>query len=79
VSGVEALVVVLGLFVGYWAVAKLIANQPTWHQTLNVSPQASAEEIEASYRLLKSQYQPDDKSKEIEAAYRRALAARGRG
>jgi DnaJ like chaperone protein len=62
-----------------------------WHQTLAVSPSATADEIKAAYRALMSQYHPDKvaslgvelqvlaerKSKEISAAYREALRARG--
>jgi hypothetical protein len=76
-SGIEALVVVGGLFVGYWVVAKLIAGQArAWHDVLNVSPHASFEEIDAAYRTLLA-HSPPGKANEVEAAYRRALAARG--
>lgn len=82
-SGVEALVVAFGLFIGYWVVAKLLAakpesDTPEWHDTLRVSPHASVEEIQEAHRALISQYQLDElKSKEITAAYRRAMQARG--
>lgn len=79
-SGIEALVVAFGLFIGYWLVAKLLAgkpeaNPPEWHDTLHVSPHASVDEIENAYRMLMSRY--EGKSKEITAAYRRAMQARG--
>ncbi len=98
-SGIEALVVAFGLFIGYWLVAKLLAGKPgpgaeaspEWHDTLQVSPQANVDEIERAYRSLMGQYHPDKvaslgaelkalaerKSKEITAAYRRAMQARG--
>jgi DnaJ-domain-containing protein 1 len=95
-SGIEALVMAFGLFIGYWLVAKLFAgkpksNTPEWHDTLHVSPHASVDEIENAYRVLMSQYHPgkvaslgeelkavaEGKSKEITAAYRRAMQARG--
>jgi DnaJ-domain-containing protein 1 len=82
-SGIEALVVAFGLFIGYWLVAKLLAGKPEsdtpeWHDTLHVSPHASVDEIENAYRALMSQYHlAERKSKEITAAYRRAMQARG--
>ena len=114
-SGIEALVVVFGLFIGYWLVAKLLADKPPsnteseakasqrsreagppdqspeWHDTLNIPPHATLDEIQKAYRLLMSQYHPDKvaslgdelkavaerKSKEITAAYRRAMQVRG--
>lgn len=82
-SSIEALVVVFGLFIGYWLVAKLLAGKPesgapAWHDTLRVAPHASVEEIENAYRVLMSQYHSDErKSEEITAAYRRAMQARG--
>lgn len=81
-SGIEALVVAFGLFIGYWVVAKLLAgkpesNAPDWHDTLHVSPHASAEEIESAYRALMAQHHADKiASNEITAAYRRAMQAR---
>jgi DnaJ domain len=82
-SGVEALVVAFGLFLGYWVVAKLLGDKPVsaapeWHRTLQVPADASVEEIRAAYRSLMGQYHPDErKSEEITAAYRSALQARG--
>jgi DnaJ domain len=82
-SGVEALVVAFGLFLGYWVVAKLLGDKPAsdapeWHRTLQVPADASIEEIRAAYRSLMGQYHPDErKSKEITAAYRSAMQARG--
>jgi len=69
-------------------------NEPSpeaWHETLNVSPQATVEEIRRTYKVLMSQYHPDKvaslgdelkalaerKSKEITSAYRNALQVRG--
>ena len=82
-SGVEALVVAFGLFLGYWIVAKLLGDTPRpdapeWHRTLQVSADASVEEIRAAYRSLMEKYHPDERtSKEITAAYRSAMQARG--
>jgi len=82
-SGVEAAVVAFGLFIGYWLVAKLLGGKPEsaspeWHQTLQVSPDASVEEILEAHRALMSRHHADQlKSKEIAAAYRRAMQARG--
>ncbi|HWI99043.1 MAG TPA: J domain-containing protein [Burkholderiales bacterium] len=82
-SGVEALVVAFGLFLGYWVVAKLLGDKPAsdapeWHRTLQVPADASIEEIRAAYRSLMGQHQPDErKSKEVAAAYRSAMQARG--
>jgi DnaJ-domain-containing protein 1 len=81
-SGIEALVVAFGLFIGYWLVAKLLAGKPTsdtpeWHDTLRVSPHASVEEIQEAYRALISHHPDEQKSKEITTAYRRAMQARG--
>ena len=82
-SGIEALVVGFGLFIGYWVVAKFMAAKPEsaspeWHQTLQVSPDASVEEIQKAYLALINQHPPDElKLKEIIAAYRRAMQARG--
>lgn len=84
-SGVEALVVAFGLFIGYWVVAKLLAGRPRtdapeWHDTLRVPPDASVAQIEAAHRALIGQYARDErKAKEITAAYRRAMQARGMG
>jgi DnaJ like chaperone protein len=117
-STTEVLVVIAGLFIGYWVVSKLFfsasnndrkadRNQqsgperetrqrsdnaaPAWHDTLNVSPNATADEIRRSYRTLMSQYHPDkvatlgdelralaeSKTKEITSAYRSAMRLRG--
>jgi DnaJ-domain-containing protein 1 len=117
----EVLVVVFGLFIGYWVVSKLFsatpprteerrsaeepqprqeqrqaeeppsATDPAWHEVLQLSPRARAEEIKAAYRRLMSQYHPDKvetlgselrelaerKSKEITAAYREGMRVRG--
>lgn len=62
-----------------------------WHETLNVSPNASSEDIRRAYKVLMSQYHPDKvaslgeelkalaekKSKEITSAYRNAMQLRG--
>jgi DnaJ-domain-containing protein 1 len=82
-SGIEAAVVAFGLFIGYWLVAKLLAGKPEsgspeWHRTLQVSPDASVEEIQKAYLALISRYHPDEpKSKEVTAAYHHAMQARG--
>jgi len=69
-------------------------NEPSpeaWHKTLNVSQQATVEEIRRAYKVLMSQYHPDKvaslgdelkalaerKSKEITSAYRNAMQLRG--
>ncbi len=69
-------------------------NEPSleaWHETLNVSQQATVEEIRRAYKVLMSQYHPDKvaslgdelkalaerKSKEITSAYRNAMQLRG--
>lgn len=66
-------------------------TSPAWHDVLNVSPHATADEIRAAYKTLMSQYHPDKvaslgeelrtlaerKSKEITSAYRQAMQARG--
>ncbi|MBI3529015.1 MAG: J domain-containing protein [Betaproteobacteria bacterium] len=65
--------------------------EPTWYETLNVSPDATAAEIKFSYRTLMSQYHPDKvanlgdelktvaerKSKEINVAYEEGMRQRG--
>jgi len=82
-SGIEALVVAFGLFLGYWVVAKLLGDKPAsaaaeWHRTLQVPADASIEAIRAAYGSLMSRYHPDEpKAKEIISAYRSALKARG--
>jgi DnaJ-domain-containing protein 1 len=81
-SGIEAVVVAFGLFIGYWVVAKLLADKPKsgaeWHDTLRVSPHASVSEIRSAYEALIGQYDPaEPRSKEITAAYRCAMQARG--
>ena len=82
-SGLEALVVGFGLFLGYWVVAKLLGDKPAsdtgeWHRTLQVPADASVEAIRAAYGSLMSQYHTDGrKAKEITAAYRSAMQARG--
>ena len=66
-------------------------TQPTWYDTLNVAPDATAAEIRHSYRTLMSQYHPDKvanlgeelkivaerKSKDINVAYEEAMRQRG--
>jgi DnaJ like chaperone protein len=66
------------------------ASVPAWHETLQVAPDASIEEIRRAYRSLMSQYHPDKvaslgpelrelcerKTKEINTAYDRAMAER---
>ena len=101
-SSIEFLVVLLCLYVGYWIVSKLMAGKPqpkpeeadaspAWHDVLNVSPQATVDEIRSAYKTLMSQYHPDKvaslgeelralaerKSKEITGAFRQAMQSRG--
>lgn len=113
-SFTEIVVVIGGLFVGYWVVSKLLlggsgaagapgrseggapAGRPSgapqaWHEVLKVAPDATVEQIRESYKVLMSQYHPDKvatlgeelrtlaetRTKEITAAYRAALRARG--
>ena len=66
-------------------------TEPTWYDTLNVAPDATAAEIKHSYRTLMSQYHPDKvatlgdelktvaerKSKEINIAYEAGMRLRG--
>ena len=112
----EILVIVFGLFIGYWVVSKLFTDTPKeqrradreqepyqkspqddnnvsspWHEMLNVSPNASVDEIRKSYKILMHQYHPDKvaslgdelkalaerKSKELTTAYRKAMQLRG--
>jgi DnaJ domain len=67
------------------------SDQATWHEILGVAPAATAEEIRDAYRHLVSKYHPDKveslgqelkdlaehKTREITAAYREAMRARG--
>ena len=115
-SVTEILVIVFGLFLGYWVVSRLLSdaarNQKqsaagqeshqqsatnkneaplAWHETLNVSPIATVDEIQAAYKTLMHQYHPDKvaalgeelkilaerKSKEINVAYHEAMRMRG--
>lgn len=115
-SVTEILVIVFGLFLGYWVVSRFISDTPrnqkqsaaeqdshqqsttnkdeaplAWHETLNVSPLATVNEIRAAYKTLMHQYHPDNvaslgeelknlaerKSKEITAAYHEAMRMRG--
>jgi DnaJ-domain-containing protein 1 len=62
-----------------------------WHEVLKVPPDAALEDIRRSYEVLMQQYQPDKvaapdeelkavaerKFREIDAAYRQAMRARG--
>ncbi|MBI4988461.1 MAG: J domain-containing protein [Rhodocyclales bacterium] len=111
----EILVILFGLFVGYWIVSRLLLGnagkpKPTepehearletsgdrdatpeeWHRILNVSPDATVDEIRRSYKTLMSQYHPDKvaelgdelkllaerKTREINGAYQQALRQR---
>jgi len=113
-SGTEILVIVAGLFIGYWVVSKLFlggsgaepsandhrggapgaqppVTSPAWHEVLKVSPDATADEVRQSYKVLMSQYHPDkvatlgddlkalaeSKTKEITSAYRDAMRLHG--
>jgi len=113
-SATEIVVIIGGLFIGYWVVSKLflggsgaepVANdrrdggpgpQPpgtpqAWHEALNVSPDATVDEIRRAYKVLMSQYHPDkvatlgdelkalaeSKTKEITSAYRSAMRLHG--
>jgi DnaJ like chaperone protein len=113
-SALEIVVILAGLFLGYWVVAKFMTGgtsapppadrardrgeapghedpPASWDEILNVSPDASMDEIRQAYRVLMSQYHPDKvarlgedlkklaerKSREITRAYRAALRARG--
>jgi DnaJ-domain-containing protein 1 len=97
----EIAVIVFGLVLGYWAVGKLFfpsksASRPpvaplAWHQVLQVSPQATPEQIREAYFKLISKYHPDQieavggqlqdaaavKASEITNAYRAGLQAHG--
>jgi DnaJ-domain-containing protein 1 len=94
-------VIALGLVVGYWAVGKLFfpakgAPPPplgalAWHQVLQVSAQATPDQIRAAYQSLISKYHPDQveavggqfqdaaavRASEITTAYRAGLRAHG--
>jgi DnaJ-domain-containing protein 1 len=104
---IEIAVIVFGVFAGYWVVSKLFFappkasaqinnppppdNFPRWHDILQVSAAASADEIRDAYRHLISKYHPDkvdslgqelkdlaaQKSQEITAAYQQGMRARG--
>lgn len=68
-----------------------LVRQLHWTETLGVSEHASAEEVKAAYRSRIQQYHPDkvaslgeelkvlanEKSREIKAAYEKALSAIG--
>jgi len=82
-SATEILVVVAGLFIGYWVVSKLFLRgpdavppgaSPAWHEVLKVSPDATVEQIKRSYEVLRL---AEGKAKEITNAYRDAMRARG--
>jgi DnaJ-domain-containing protein 1 len=94
-------IIALGLVVGYWAVGKLFfpakgaAPPPVgalaWHQVLQVSPQATPDQIREAYQNLFSKYHPDQieavggqlqdaaavRASEITNAYRAGLRAHG--
>ncbi len=67
------------------------ARQQSWHEILGVSPAAGVDEIRDAYKHLVSKYHPDKvdslgqelkdlaerKIKDITAAYREAMQARG--
>lgn len=106
-SLIDLAVIAFGLFAGYWVVSKLffstkpqtttsdlpkhVPTESTWHDVLELAPDADIEAIRAAYRRLISQYHPDkvatlgqdlkdlavQKSQSINAAYERALKARG--
>lgn len=116
-SVIEIVVVITGLFLGYWVVSKFLFSGSSstmspggqsqerdrattqaregpsvpWEEVLNVSPNASIDEIRRAYKTLMGQYHPDkvaslgdelkrlaeQKSREITQAYREALRARG--
>ncbi len=100
-------IIVVGSLVGYWVVSALLdawgdrkqsraqqAAVPTsdWWTALNVSRNASLDEIQDAYRTLISQYHPDKvarlgdeikavadrKSKEINSAYEAAVREKSR-
>ena len=96
----EFAVIAVGLVVGYWAVSKLFFSSknappltaaPAWHQVLQVSPQATPEQIREAYLKLIATYHPDQieavggqlrdaaavKASEIANAYRAGLQAHG--
>lgn len=116
-SSAEIMVILFGLFIGYWVVAKLFlsetkppvddekspeigkgmhepsSTEEPWYVVLELSPQASVEEIRWAYQTLISKYHPDKvamladefkalaerKSMQINGAYRQALLERGPG
>ncbi len=65
--------------------------EPSWHEILGVSPEATADQIREAYKHLISKYHPDKvdalgqelrdlaerKTQEITAAYRGAMRSRG--
>ena len=96
----EFAVIAVGLVVGYWAVSKLFFSSknvppptgaPAWHQVLQVSPQATPQQIREAYLKLIAKYHPDQveavggqlqdaaavKAGEIANAYRAGLRAHG--
>lgn len=116
-SVTELLVIVFGLFLGYWVVSRFFSGSsrvgprsggtqeagtekdaqsspagpsPAWHEVLNVSPQATVEEIQHAYNALARRYPPnmaatlspelresaERKSKQIAVAYREAMQSR---
>jgi hypothetical protein len=83
-SSTEIIVVVFGLFIGYWLVSKLwpggsdVPARTSWDQVLQVAPDATVEDIRAAYESLTSLYHADRaKCREIAAAYRQAMQLRG--
>lgn len=95
----EFAVIAVGLVVGYWAVGKLFfpakkappPPAPAWHQVLQVSSQATPEQIREAYHKLIARYHPDQieavggqlqdaaaiKASEITNAFRAGLQAHG--
>lgn len=100
-STTEIIIVIGGLVLGYWVVSLFTAKAPShvapasldppWHQVLELSPDASLEDIRNAYRRLMGEYHPDKvaslgselqalaerKSKQIGAAYQAALQQLG--
>lgn len=74
-SGVQLVVIAIGLFAGYWLVSRLFPSDtkpqdvprpptpgeatPRWHEVLGVAPNAAPDDIRQAYKSLLSQYHPD--------------------